>query len=80
MTKRERGSTPDWQLEPPYLLTSEDKDFKPMYESSCVCGAVRYAVDCEPKSAKFCHCTSCQRLHGKQDEPPLCAQADSSAM
>ena len=48
----------------PYLLTSQDKSFGIKYTASCMCGAVQYAVDCDPVAAKYCHCRSCQRLHG----------------
>lgn len=55
----------DWQHNTPYLLASEDKDFRIKYTASCMCGEVQYAVDCDPVAAKYCHCTSCQKLHGK---------------
>lgn len=54
----------EWQHNIPYLLASDDKDFHIKYTASCLCGEVQYAVDCDPVAAKFCHCTSCQRLHG----------------
>ena len=66
MAKRERQETPDWQQEVPYILAENDKDFKIKYRSGCLCGAVEYAVDADPKGSKFCHCTGCQRLHGAQ--------------
>lgn len=50
--------------EPPFLLASDDDKFKIKYKSGCLCGAVEYAVDSDPIGSKFCHCTSCQRLHG----------------
>ncbi len=55
----------EWQRNTPYLLASEDKDFQIEYTASCMCGEVQYAVDCDPVAAKYCHCTSCQKLHGK---------------
>ena len=55
----------EWQRNTPYLLASEDKDFQIKYTASCMCGEVQYAVDCDPVAAKYCHCTSCQKLHGK---------------
>lgn len=30
----------------------------------CLCGAVRYASDAEPKGAGVCHCTHCQKTSG----------------
>ncbi len=56
---------PEWQRNTPFLLASEDKDFQIKYTASCMCGEVQYAVDCDPVAAKYCHCTSCQKLHGK---------------
>lgn len=65
MAKRERQDTPDWQQEVPYKpYAQNDKDFQLKYRSSCLCGTVEYAVDCDPCAAKFCHCVGCQRLHG----------------
>ena len=55
----------EWQRSTPYLLASEDKDFQIKYTASCMCGEVQYAVDCDPVAAKYCHCSSCQKLHGK---------------
>ncbi len=55
----------EWQRNTPYLLASEDKDFQIKYTAGCMCGEVQYAVDCDPVAAKYCHCTSCQKLHGE---------------
>jgi hypothetical protein len=30
----------------------------------CLCGAVRYRSDAEPKGAGVCHCTHCQKTSG----------------
>ncbi|KAG1779134.1 Mss4-like protein [Suillus placidus] len=38
--------------------------FKTKYESSCWCGAVRFAFAGDPFDAKHCHCRQSQRLHG----------------
>lgn len=54
----------DWQQDIPYQLASEDKKIEIKYTASCMCGQVQYAVDCDPVAAKYCHCKSCQRLHG----------------
>ena len=48
----------------PYVAPSKDEDFQSKYTAACMCGRVQYAVDSEPVAAKFCHCTSCQILHG----------------
>lgn len=31
---------------------------------TCLCGGVKYEVDAEPESLRFCHCTSCKQLSG----------------
>jgi hypothetical protein len=31
---------------------------------TCLCGGVRFEVDADPESLRYCHCTSCKRLSG----------------
>ena len=31
---------------------------------SCLCGGVKYEVDADPDTLRFCHCTSCKQLSG----------------
>lgn len=52
----------EWKQDDPYKLA--DRDFEIKYTASCMCGEVEYAVNSDPVSAKYCHCTDCQRLHG----------------
>jgi len=51
-------------LYPPYIWP-ENKPFQAKFTGTCFCGHVQYeiAVD-RPLDAKFCHCKTCQRLHG----------------
>ena len=35
-----------------------------MYKGSCLCGHVRYEIQCEPEKVSHCHCTMCQKQHG----------------
>jgi hypothetical protein len=31
---------------------------------TCLCGGIRFEVDAEPETLRFCHCTSCKHLSG----------------
>jgi hypothetical protein len=33
-------------------------------EGGCLCGAVRYRISSEPRSADYCHCSMCRRAAG----------------
>ncbi|BFZ55547.1 hypothetical protein PYCC9005_002588 [Savitreella phatthalungensis] len=46
---------------PPY---KKQENFKASYSGHCFCGAVQFEISGEPKANCFCHCRSCQRLHG----------------
>lgn len=35
-----------------------------MHQGSCLCGRVKYRIDCEPEVVGNCHCTMCQKQHG----------------
>ncbi|MEO8602407.1 MAG: GFA family protein [bacterium] len=35
-----------------------------MYEGSCLCGAVRFAVHGEVSPLQYCHCARCQKVSG----------------
>ena len=54
----------EWKARAPYKL-HEKGSFKARYEGSCNCGKVTYQLNREkPLDAKYCHCTTCQTLHG----------------
>ena len=53
-----------WKNQAPYLPPKDEEDFKIQHKASCMCGEIQYVVDSDPVAAKFCHCTSCQALHG----------------
>ena len=55
----------EWKLRAPYRIHEEDDGFQTRYEASCHCGRVKYQLSREkPLDAKYCHCTTCQTLHG----------------
>lgn len=35
-----------------------------MYKGSCLCGAISYQLNAEPKAVSHCHCRMCQKQHG----------------
>lgn len=60
------GELNQWKFRPPYKIHDDAEGFKVVYEASCHCGRVKYQLNQEkPLDAKYCHCTTCQRLHGK---------------
>ena len=61
------GEHNEWKFRAPYKVhENQDGDgFKALYEASCHCGRVKYQLGREkPLDAKYCHCTTCQVLHG----------------
>ncbi|KAI4169551.1 MAG: hypothetical protein LQ343_005631 [Gyalolechia ehrenbergii] len=59
------GDLNAWKHRPPYRVHDKAEDFKVRYEGSCHCGKVKYQLSREkPLDAKYCHCTTCQKIHG----------------
>ena len=59
------GELNAWKHRPPYKVHDNDPNFYNRYEGSCHCGKIRYQLSREkPLDAKFCHCTTCQKIHG----------------
>ena len=55
----------DWKHRAPYRIHESNGDFNALYDGSCHCGKVQFSLSREkPLASKFCHCTTCQRLHG----------------
>lgn len=55
----------EWKHREPYRIHESGENFKALYEAHCHCGKVQYQLSREkPLASKFCHCTTCQRLHG----------------
>ena len=60
------GELNQWKFRAPYKIHENDPNFHVRYEGSCHCGKVRYQLSREkPLDAKYCHCTTCQKLHGE---------------
>ncbi|KAI1612917.1 Mss4-like protein [Exophiala viscosa] len=55
-----------WKFREPYRIQEEKAgDFDVKWEGQCHCGKVQYQLSRDkPLAAKYCHCTTCQRLHG----------------
>ena len=54
-----------WKTRAPYAIYRSEDDFDARYQGSCHCGKVTYQLSREkPLASKFCHCTTCQTLHG----------------
>ncbi|KAK4038545.1 Mss4-like protein [Parachaetomium inaequale] len=60
-TSREQDQ---WKERPPYRI-HDKADFDAKWKGKCHCGAVQYELSRErPLASKYCHCTTCQRMHG----------------
>lgn len=54
-----------WKHREPYRVHGDDENFTVKWKGSCHCGKVTYQLSREkPLASKYCHCTTCQRLHG----------------
>ena len=52
---------------PPYAPSTDPDhgEFHRVYSAACFCGQVQFEVGKKkPEDAKFCHCPTCQKLHG----------------
>lgn len=55
----------EWKHRAPYAIHKDDKDFDAKWKGGCHCGKVKYELSREkPLATKYCHCSTCQRLHG----------------
>jgi len=64
-TTAAKMSLEDWKTQAPYKIHENDPNFHARYEGGCHCGRVKYQLSREkPLDAKYCHCTTCQKLHG----------------
>jgi len=59
------GQENEWKFRAPYKIHVRNEGFKSLYEGGCHCGRVKYQLSRDkPLDAKYCHCTTCQTLHG----------------
>lgn len=62
----------EWKHREPYRIHYDDEDFPVKWRGSCHCGKVTYQLSRDrPLASKYCHCTTCQRLHGVRWRLPL---------
>ena len=55
----------EWKHREPYRIHDKQENFEVKWNGSCHCGKVKYELSREkPLASKYCHCTTCQRLHG----------------
>lgn len=55
-----------WKHRVPYRVHDNDENFVTKWRGSCHCGKTKYQLSRDrPLVAKYCHCTTCQRLHGE---------------
>lgn len=54
-----------WKFKAPYKIHDDGNGFEAKWKGKCHCGKVQYELSREkPLASKYCHCTTCQRLHG----------------
>ncbi|KAI9729514.1 MAG: hypothetical protein M1818_008486 [Claussenomyces sp. TS43310] len=59
------GEKNQWKFRAPYKVHEKDNSFKSYLEGNCHCGRIKFHLDKKkPLDSKFCHCTTCQVLHG----------------
>lgn len=62
----EKGSSDDWKKSPPYAATEDkQKNKKALFTGNCHCHDVTFEIYVDkPKGSHYCHCDTCQKLHG----------------
>ncbi|GAB1316964.1 hypothetical protein MFIFM68171_07174 [Madurella fahalii] len=54
-----------WKFRAPYRIRDKAENFPVKWKGKCHCGAVQYELSRDkPLASKYCHCTTCQRMHG----------------
>lgn len=64
-TSTSQSDQDEWKHRPPYQIHRSSDSFQAVWNGKCHCGKTRYQLSRDkPLAAKYCHCTTCQRLHG----------------
>ncbi|KAJ9139303.1 hypothetical protein NKR19_g7495 [Coniochaeta hoffmannii] len=54
-----------WKFKAPYKIHDDARNLDAKWKGKCHCGKVQYQLSRDkPLASKYCHCTTCQRLHG----------------
>ncbi|KAK9898407.1 hypothetical protein P389DRAFT_166905 [Cystobasidium minutum MCA 4210] len=62
---KEHENKDDWKKQPPYAPEDPKKPKKALFKGNCHCHDVTFEIYVDkPKGAHFCHCDTCQKLHG----------------
>ena len=65
------GDLNQWKFRAPYKVHDNDPNFHVRYRASCHCGKIKYQLSREkPLDSKYCHCSTCQKLHGQSHPVP----------
>jgi hypothetical protein len=61
-----------WKHREPYRVHDKAENFDVKWEGGCHCGKVTYQLSRDkPLASKYCHCSTCQRLHGVSSHTSL---------
>jgi len=63
--REDQEDSEDWKSQPPYALEDPKKPKKALFKGCCHCHDVTFEIYVDkPKGSHFCHCDTCQKLHG----------------
>lgn len=55
----------EWKHREPYKIHDKQEGFDAKWKGKCHCGKVKYELSRDkPLASKYCHCGTCQKLHG----------------
>ncbi|KAK1762761.1 Mss4-like protein [Phialemonium atrogriseum] len=60
-----QGEGEQWKYRAPYQVHDNGDGFEARWKGQCHCGRIQYQLSRDrPLASKYCHCRTCQRLHG----------------